>query len=196
MKRTIIISAVFLTLNAIGQVKSENSVSSKAAVNKDATIKVIYQKENAVEKKPACFLNGKYIDESVLYTLKPEGIEDVKIEKENTEIEGVKYFGKIIIRTKDSYKPNLLSLNQMKVKYTDCKEGSTIFQIDDKIVKTDYDKYLVDETFILKIIVDKLENPNEKLDVNIIKLYTKLEENIKKENEIRIHGTEEMTINK
>ena len=63
-------------------------------------------------------------------------------------------------------------------------------------MNVDYDKYLVDENYILSIVVEKFENQNEKLNLNFIKLVTKSEENMKKSKEIRIRGKEETALNK
>lgn len=182
MKRIIIISATFLSLNVFGQDRFQSE--------KEPFLKVVYLNENSVEERPACFLNGKHIDESVLNTLQPEEVETIKIEKEDVEIDKVKYFGKIIIQTKESYEPIFLSLNQLKSKYTNCKEGVTIFEIDNEVIKADYDKYLVDANFILKITVDKLDNSIENFNLNVVKIYTKSEENIKNESQIKIRGSE------
>ena len=82
------------------------------------------------------------------------------------------------------------------MKYTNIKDNSTIFKIDDEVINADYENNLVDENYILKIIVEKFENKNEKLNVNFINLITKSEENIKKSKEIRIRGKDEFAINK
>ena len=50
---------------------------------------------------------------------------------------------------------------------------------------------MVDEKFILKIIVEKYENKEEKLNVSFLNLITKTEENIKKSKEIIIRGKDE-----
>ena len=54
-----------------------------------------------------------------------------------------------------------------------------------------YDKYFVDENYILNIIVEKVENKAEKLKFKLIKLLTRTEENIKESKIIHIRGTEE-----
>lgn len=182
MKRIIIISAVFLSLSVVGQIKSENP---KTIDEKDQSFKVIYLKEDSAEKKPAYFLNGKHVNESFLASIQPEVIDDIKVEKGNIEIDKVQYFGKILVKTKKNFKPNLMSLIELKQRYINCNEQSIVFQIDDEIINAGYDKYLVEVNFILKITVDKLEN----LNLSVIKIYTKSIENIKKENEIRIRGT-------
>jgi hypothetical protein len=149
-----------------------------------------------IKKKPAYFINGKLINEGILRTINPNEIETVHIEKENIEVENVKYYEQLYIVTKSTYKPKFISLNNLKLKYTNVKGNSTIFKIDDGIIYEDYENYLVDEKNILRIIVEKFENKNEKLNVNIINLTTKTLENIKRSKEIIIRGKDEFAENK
>jgi hypothetical protein len=62
--------------------------------------------------------------------------------------------------------------------------------IDGDIVNADYDNYVIDENNLLTIIIDKFQNTKERIDLGLIKLLTKSEENIKKRNQIMIRGTE------
>lgn len=55
---------------------------------------------------------------------------------------------------------------------------------------------IVDENYILKIIIEKIDNKEENLQVNIIRLLTKTEENIKKSKQIWIRGTKELMLEK
>lgn len=54
------------------------------------------------------------------------------------------------------------------------------------IVRGDYGKYMVDENFILQIIVEKVILKDEMKDFYLIKLLTRSDENVKKAKEIRI----------
>jgi hypothetical protein len=60
--------------------------------------------------------------------------------------------------------------------------------IDNEIINGDYDKCLVDENYLLRISIEKIENRKEKLHFNLIQILTKTEENIRKSKEIRIRG--------
>ena len=62
--------------------------------------------------------------------------------------------------------------------------------IDGIIINADYDNFVVDENNLLKIIVDKLQNAKESIDLGLIKLLTKSDENLKKANEVILRGTE------
>ena len=181
MIKTLFITLLLLAINCFGQVRTEN----------DTIIKVVYKNEIENNKKPAYFINGKIFNESILKTLNPNEIATVNVEKMDSEIDNVNYFGEIKIETKSNYNPKLISLNNLKAKYLKFKENQTIFKIDNEIVNEDYDNFMVDEKFILKIIVEKYENKEEKLNVSFVNLITKTEENIKKSKEIIIRGKDE-----
>jgi len=116
--------------------------------------------------------------------------------KKPVKIESKQYAGQIFIKTKASYHPKLISLNDLKLKYTNPGKIHTLFMIDNKVVDENYDKYFVDENYILQIIVEKVENKAEKLKFNLVKLLTRTEENIKESKKIYLRGTEDVTINK
>lgn len=181
MKKFIIILILILTANAFGQKKTE---ITEAISEQDTIIKVVHVLKYKGGKKPACFLNGELVNQSILNFLDPNKIENIKVEKENIEIGNTKYAGKIIIETKNNYKPNLISLNELRKKYTTAQENSVIFQINNEIIDSDYLTYVVDKNYILKITVNKLESP----DLTLIKVISKSEEDIKKSNEIIIRG--------
>lgn len=201
MKKIFFISVSLLTLNAFGQIKSENvkglKITKQETVSEnDTIITVNYLNKIESNRKPAYFINGELTNESVLKTLNPSVIATVNVDKSNIEIENVNYDGKLYIVTKSTYKPKLISLNNLKLKYTSIKENSTIFKIDNEIINADYGNYVVDENYILKINVEKFENSEERLKFNIVNLITKTEENIKKSKEIIIRGKDEFAINK
>jgi hypothetical protein len=199
MKKAFFMAIILFSINSFGQINTEKvnglKITNQDTVSENNTIiEVVYKSKIEGKKKPAYFINGKLANESILKRINPNEIVNVKIEKENFEIDNVKYFGKMLIETKDNYKSKFISLNNLKLKHTNIKENSIIFQIDDEIINADYDKYLVDENYILRVVVEKFENQNGKLNLNFIKLITKSEENIKKSKEIRIRGKEEAAL--
>jgi len=201
MKNTILIPILLLTINCLGQVNSEKidelkSVKTETIIETDTAIKVVYNNKIENNRKPAYYINKKIVNESVLRTINPKEIESVNVEKGDFQIDNSKYVGKIIIETKDNYRPMLISLNSLKAKYIKPEEKPTIFKIDNAIVNADYDSFMIDEKFILKIIVEKFENKEEKLNLLLVNLITKTEENIKKSKEIRIRGKDEFAIDK
>ena len=182
-----------LTLSVNGQTESKTqkdatislttSIKNKIAVS-DTTLSVEYVKTENVGRQPAYYINGKLSNPSLLRTIDPKLIESIDVEKR--EIKGKRDNGQIHLKMKREYHPQLISLNDLKAKYTNLTKSATIFMIDNDIIKDDYDQYLVDEKFILKIIVDTVESEKEKLNVAIVRLLTKTKENIEKSKEIRL----------
>ena len=199
MKKIFTSVIVFLTINSFGQidVKKHNGlkIEKQETFDKnDTIIKVVYNNKIKNTSSPAYFLNGKLINESLINTIDPNEIENLKVEKENIEIENVKYFGKILIDTKAGYIPKIISLNNLKLKYTNINDSSAIFQLDNEIINSDYNEYLVDENYILRIEVEKYENGNIRL--HFIKIYTKSKENVINSKKIIIRGNGEFEVNK
>ena len=199
MNKTFFISILLLSINSFGQEKPEKVNGLKITeteinAEKDTIIKIVYKNEFENNKKPAYFINEKLVNESILKTINPNEIESVNVEKNEIEIEKIKYYGKIKIITKSNYNPKLISLNNLKSKYVKTKINKVIFKIDNEIINSDNDKYIVDEKYILKLIVENYEKEN--LKISFINIVTKTEENIKKSKEIIIRGNNEITLNK
>lgn len=191
MKKFFILATVILTINAFGQkltgkVPGLKISNQKNLTENDTIINVIYKKQNENIKEPAYFINGIQVNKVFLRSINSNNIETLNIEKGDIEIDNVKYFGKVIVKTKNNYKPKLTSLNNLKLKYTDIKENSTLFKIDNSVVNEDYNNFMIDENSILEIIIEKYENKIENLKLNIIEIFTRSEENLKKADEIII----------
>ena len=177
MKQLFILALILLSGVAHGQTTSE-----------DSTIKVLYAEKLTSEKKPAFFVNGRFVGNSL--SIKPGDIDSISVVKEDVQLDSITYYGQIHIFKKKNYAPKLISLTALKEKYTSLGNKSVVFTIDGVIVNSDYDKYLVDENNLLQIIVDKIIIAKENLDLGLIKLLTKSEENIKKSKEIILRGNE------
>ncbi|MEN9981961.1 MAG: hypothetical protein RL542_1748 [Bacteroidota bacterium] len=170
-------------------------IISKPYSMNDSIIRVIYSTPRLNStKKPAYYINGTLVNQNILQTLNQNEIESINIEKEEVEIDNIKYEGKIFINTKNAYKPQIISLNNLKEKYFKSIKGPVIFQIENEQVIGDYDEYPIDEKYIFKIIVEDFENKKEKLKLHFIKIILKTEENIKKANN-RIRGENEASAN-
>ncbi len=156
----------------------------------DTFPKVIYLNTSSSKQNPAYYINGILVSKTILQTLKPEMIESINVDKGTIYIDNVKYYGQIHIKIIGTYNAKLISLNDLKLKYTNIKNDSVLFIVDKEIIDADYDKYLVDEQDILQIIVKTIDNSKTKLKLSIIKLLTRTDENIKKSREIHIHGTD------
>lgn len=154
----------------------------------DTIPKVIYLTDKKNIKKTAWFLNEKIIDEQVMKTINPDLIESLIIKKDSIRVEGEKFDHAIYVSIKNDYQPSFLSLNQLKSKYTNLTDTPTLFQIDHKMIHADYDNYLVDEKFILKIEVDEINNTKEQLHLNLINIITRTKANLKEANTIYIRG--------
>jgi hypothetical protein len=183
MKTLLILTFAVWSTSTFGQTPSNKELE------KDTSIKVVYANKESNINKPAYFLNGKFVSETLLGTLDPNQIDSINV-KGNIQIDNIRYSGQIHIKTKSSYAPKLISLTDLKEKYTNLKNKSVVFMIDGIIINDDYDTYMVDESYLLTIIVDKIENTQEKIDLGLIKLLTRSDENIKKSKEIRMRGTE------
>lgn len=161
-------------------------------IGNDTILQVSYINPSESDRKPAIYLDGKYINETIIKTINPQIIDSIKVVKHDVKLDGKNYNGQIFIQLKKSYNPKLISLADIKLKYLNLTNASSIFMIDNEMISGDYSKCIVDENYILKIIVEKIENNEENLKVNIIRLITKTEENIKKSKQIWIRGTEEL----
>jgi len=166
----------------------------------DTNLKVIYvdttfHNASNYRNTPLIFLNGSLIPMSFFRALNPQHIEQIEVKKERVGIDD-NSSGKILTTTKACYTPVPISLNALKKKYTNLKSKPTIFIIDGNIINDDYDNYLVDENNLLRIYIDKMQNAKENIDIDVIKVLTKDEENIKKINQIYIRGNDFTLTNK
>jgi len=201
MKQLFIFLLVFATTNSFGQITNGKTpgiilVDTGKNPNRDTTLRVIYVDRNKVERQPAFIVNGKYVmNQSFISSLDPKWIEHMEVVKGDTLINNVRYYGQLHIKTRSDYNPKIISLTELKNKYTEFKGKPVIFMIDGNIVNADYNNYVIDENNVLTIIVDKFQNAKESIDWGLIKLLTKSEENIKKRDQIIFRGAEIM-INK
>jgi len=193
---TLLVVATSFAQKLSGKVSGLTISKPEYSMN-DTIIRVVYSKPQLdFTKKPAVYINGTLVKEFNLSTINPNGIESMNVENGEVEIDHIKYYGKIFIKTKDNYNYSpipLISLNNLKAKYLSSLKGAVIFQIDNKQVAADYDEYLVNEKNILRIIVEDFENEKEKLQLHFVKLVTKTEENIKNANEIRVRGEKDIS---
>jgi hypothetical protein len=191
MRQVLTIVIVFVTLNAFGQTTTIKvplvSRNSQPESIIDNTLKVSYVNSNDSES-PAYYLNGQLLSETILKTLNPNEIESISVSHQEIQVDSQKYFGQIFIITKQDYVPKLISLNDLKSKYTNLKNEPVIFMIDNEIINEEYDKCIVDENYLLNISIEKIDIGKEKLHFRFIQVLTKKEENINKSKEIRIRG--------
>ena len=205
MKQIIIIGTALLTINVFSQgvnikindVKIPDNLQKyeieryrKTGDVNDTVINVSYISKPVSERNPVYYLNDRLVDGTTIRTINPKSIESINVIKKNSEMNNDKKYGEIHIKMKTGYAPKLLSLNDLKLKYTDVRDNPTIYLIDGEFINGDYDKCMVDENNILSISVEKFENKNEKIEINFVKLLTKTEENIRKSKVVMIRGIE------
>ncbi len=153
-----------------------------------ASVKVFHQK-TPVTNNIAFIVNGQLIPGFDIASLDIHVIDTFNIYKRDTTVNGHTYNASIRINTKKEYTPEYITLNDLKRKHTTIESGPNIFMIDDRIVSDNYDKVMVDEKHILKIEVSKVRNPEENLDVNVIRLSTKSKTNTENSKKFMIRGT-------
>jgi hypothetical protein len=104
-----------------------------------------------------------------------------KINDTGLLVDTISYKDFYALRTHDNYVPKIISLNDLKKKYTNVKDKTSIFILDRNIVITDdYDNFVVDENNLFKIWVnDMFVNKKENIDMAVIEILTKSENNIK-----------------
>lgn len=216
MKRVILLAITLLTIQAYGQLNRKMEIirskqaygqlnrnlvpvqKSKKVVNtvNDTIPLVSYINQTENDRMPALYLNGKFVSDASMNSINLNQIENMNVESQEIELGGKKYFGRIYIQMKKDYHPKLISLTDLKLKYTNLNNAPCLFMIDNGFVREDYNKYVVDEKFILQISVEKINLAEENLQVNVIRLLTRTEANIKKSNKIIIRGTEDITLAK
>ena len=185
---------LFVTFNSFSQNINGKKSTEKSNYSENSEIKVIYNDSlktlHSKNKPVGIFVNGVFLNENIISAINPNKIETMKVEKDSFEKNGKEYFGKIIIELKSDYKPNFISLKELASKYLTLDTNPIIFQIDENVINQDYNEYSVDESFILKIELNKIKTSKKGTEINLVKLIMKTPENIKKANEIRIKGTE------
>ena len=161
------------------------------------TIPIVVYREDTMNNNTLWYLNGQVIDQQVLSTIDPSKIEEVKVDKRIVEFNEILYGGIIYVITSEDYSPKLISLNNLRAKYLNMPDSiSTLFLLDGEVVNMDYDEFVVDENYILKIEAQVVDNSKEDLDIVVIKLITRSKENLEEANTIRIRGVEPYGMNK
>ncbi|MEO8852317.1 MAG: hypothetical protein ABI359_00965 [Ginsengibacter sp.] len=200
MKLFLILFTSLVTFNSFEQNPNSSFQKSKISsfTQDDSTLKVLYDTTNSPGQHPAYLINGQFASDGILQTsnFNAASIENINIVKKDTIVNNVKYYGIIEIKAKVNYIIKPISLAQLKLKFTDLKNSKTIFLVDNEIINTvDYSNYFVNENGILKIVVEKVRNQKEGLELNIVKLFTKSDNNIRKSKEIMIRGSKDLSLN-
>lgn len=147
------------------------------------TVPQVYIQQKNNDLLPLVYLNNKCVEYLYLKTIHPDLIEKIEIEKDSVNLNGNKYYGKIYISLKKGYKPVLMSLNELKRKYTETSKP-TIFTINREIIDEDYDKVVLDEKFIHSIEISDISISKEGINITMINIFTRTTENIENANRI------------
>jgi len=150
----------------------------------DTILKVVYKSKKSQKKDPAYFINGKHIKGFNPVTIAPNNIDSITVFKEDFTIDTKSYYGQINIFLKKGYSPKWISLNDLKREYIKSVNTPTIFMLNNDFIKLDYSEFFIDEKYILKLEVESMHKQIG--DIQIVRILTKTEDNIKKANEIRI----------
>ena len=200
MKKLFILLLAFAATSSFGQTTTGKTpgivVDATKNQNRDTALRVVYVDRNKPEQQSAFFINGVHVMNQASFNgLNPKWIANMEVIKRDTVIANISYYGQIYIKTKSDYAPKIISLTDLKNKYTDFKGKPVLFMLDGNFVNANYDNYVVDENNLLTIIVDKLQAEKDKIDMGLINVLTKSEENIKKRSTIILRGTE-VSLNK
>lgn len=198
MKKILLLILILSSFNLISQIPVDTLVGKLSGLK--TGVRVIYSENDTVPvvvnlkegdegTNVLFYLNEEIVDEQIINAINPNQIKEVKIEKESIQFNEVKYDGIVYIRIKENYTPKFISLNELKEKYLNLSDNaSTLFMLNEEIIDMDYDSFIVDEKYILKIETQAIKNSKEQLDMNIINVITRTKSNIEKANTIIIKG--------
>ncbi|MCM4154295.1 hypothetical protein DHD05_22140 [Arenibacter sp. N53] len=196
MKKAITIVLLFVSTISLAQTNRGTGNKNKPNYSESSEIAVIYNDSlekfghGKKQKSAAIFVNGKFIgDQSTSDVINPKKIDSIKVEKYDFKKNGKEFDGKILVEMNPDYRPNYMTLDEIATKYLELNANPIIYQIDKNVIDIDSSEYLVDESFILKIILDEINTTERGTKVNLVKLITKTPENIKEANKIMIRGT-------
>jgi hypothetical protein len=161
----------------------------------DTTIDVIYTDKQFDDDTPAYFINSTFSDWMSVITINPEAIKDVKITKKDTTIRNMDYHFQMHIQTHDSIPIDLISLSEMKRRYTKASSNQCIYVLNNRlknneeIITTNPD-LKIDKNYIFRIKVEKLsfagKNPKNTEQIDVIRILFRTKENIEEANKIWI----------
>ncbi|MGA6120770.1 hypothetical protein [Sphingobacterium sp. UDSM-2020] len=172
MKKTFL----FALLSSFGLSLTYGQYSTNQYSITDKVPKVIY-KDLKDRNFPKVELLGKqYSSESAL-TLKEDSIKTVEISKEKQAI---------IIGLTADYKPEFITLSDLRKNFTNVQSDRVIFQIEDKIIQDDPNTVFVDIINIMTITVSPIKFVGNLDDLYMVSLKVRNEKNIKDMDTIRI----------
>lgn len=141
------------------------------------------QKFKANKNHAAVLLDSVLVHPNIMTYLNPNEIEKINVVKGIVIISGEKFNGQILITTKNPKDIHLISLEEIKHKFTKSKKQHSIFMINGQFIKNEIETIKIDEKFIHNVNLldsDYFENlKNQQINVDIVSITTKKPENLK-----------------
>lgn len=178
MRLLFMLTICLLAINAVGQT---DLVSDK--------VNVVYEKD--IKKLPTGTTPKYFLDSTLVGASLPlfskEEIKEVTVNSDSK-------FGEVYIATKNPGLHRFMTLDEIKNKYIESPSASTLYMVDNDLVKGNIADFKIDENYILSINV-LCENDFDSLkgsvkSMNIIKITTKSEENLEKAGRVYIRGAQ------
>ncbi|SDI72919.1 hypothetical protein SAMN05421846_112121 [Chryseobacterium taeanense] len=132
----------------------------------------------------AYFVNNKHYNYLFFQSLDTNKIENVNIANKDMTIDGKSFTGAMYLTTKNNYQPQPLDLKEIKKKYAKDQSLPSLYLFNGLLIQDLERNYSLDNNNILEISSHIYENKEENLKVNIIEIFTKSEENIRKSKEV------------
>lgn len=165
----------------------------------DTTIDVVYSNNQKNGDIPACFIDSVLVDLNTVTWINPIAVSDIKVIKRDTTIGSRHFKHQLVIKTHDTIHVNLMSLSEIRSKYTKPSSNKAIFVLKNRLSNkndfiTDDQRFRIDRNYIFRIIVDQmnLADPvqNEPIPIDVIRILFRTQENIDEANQIMIRGTD------
>jgi len=203
MKHLVIVIFICFSLTTLGQVRDEKVQVQERIVTErnprftlnDTTIDVVYQDIKPEDKTIACFIDKDLIDQNSVLWINPNALKYLKIIKRDTVINGLNYSHQLHVKSHDSIPVHLMSLSEIKRKYTKSSSNECIYVLNNQLgnkeeIITNNHEIKVDKNYIFRIKVDQLKlngrNPKEPIKVDVIRILFRTRENIDAANKIWI----------
>ena len=187
-KILLLLMLVLLTTCLFGQ---ENLSGNSTTENKfrslnDSLPQVIYKKAPGTQHPVAWYVNEQLVDEFTTKTINPEQIATINVLKQSVVIDNITYDGQVWMKMKSDYHPKLISIHELKSRYTNIGQEPALFLLDNEVIPGDENNKLVNEMYLLQIIVERIEKNTDRPALWLVRLLTRTPENIKKSKEIRL----------
>lgn len=124
--------------------------------------------------KTLVLLNNRPTVWESVQAINTEKIDSIRIDKGKFKHNDFVYDNQLTVQTKAEYKPRLMSLSELVVKYVVLPSDSKmIFSLDGEIINVDAKQMLVDEKHILQISPVKLDRSGIAENLYLIKILTR-----------------------